>query len=137
MGDAQTTVDDDNDPATPDVIVPGGGRSLGPSSVLRIGGHKLVATIGGPGPAGPGRHPAGNDITGLGTLQQFDVSKARSHGHKSKVKAKVLADLFAFETANDPDGAVSGGRRARIPIRPTSPGSRAATPSRTPAATPS
>ena len=109
MGDAQTTVDDDNDPTTPDVIVPGGGRSLGPSSVLRIGGHKIVATIGGPGPAGPGAIAAGNDITGLGTLQQFDIKKSRSHGHKSKVKAKVLADLYAFETANDPDGAVKGG----------------------------
>jgi len=107
MGDAQTSVDDDNDPATPDVIVPGGGRSLGPSSVLRIGGHKIVATIGGPGPSGPGAIAAGNDITGLGTLQQVDTKKSRSHGHK--LKSKVLADLYAFETANDPDGQIKGG----------------------------
>ncbi len=110
MGDAQTMADDDNDPATPDVVVPGGGRSLGPSSVLRIGGHKIVATIGGPGPSGPAAIAEGNDITGLGTLQQFDVRKSRKHGHKNdKVRAKVLADLYAFEAANDPDGAVSGG----------------------------
>lgn len=110
MGDAQTSVDDDNDPNTPDVIVPGGGRSLGPSAVLRIGGHKLVATIGGPGPVGAGAIAAGNDITGFGTLQQFDV-RSRSHGNKKnkKVKAKVLADLYAFETANDPDGSIPGG----------------------------
>ena len=109
MGDAQTSVDDDNDPTTPDVIVPGGGRSLGPSSVLRVGGHRIVATIGGPGPAGPDAIAAGNDITGLGTLQQFDTRKSRHHGHKSKVKAKVLADLYAFEAANDPDGQIKGG----------------------------
>jgi hypothetical protein len=109
MGDAQTSVDDDGNPATPDIIVPGGGRSLGPSSVLRVSGHKLVATIGGPGPSGPAAIAAGNDITGLGTLQQFDVKKSRKHGHKNGVKAKVLADLYAFEKANDPDGAVSGG----------------------------
>lgn len=101
MGDAQTSVDDDSNPATPDLIVPGGGRSLGPSSVLRVGGHKLVATIGGPGPSGAGAIAAGNDITGLGTLMQFDTKKG--------VKAKVLADLYAFETANDPDGTISGG----------------------------
>jgi hypothetical protein len=110
MGDAQTTLDDDNDPATPDIIVPGGGRSLGPSSVLRVGGHKIVATIGGPGPSGAGAIAAGNDITGLGTLMQFDTKKSRKHGSKGKkVKAKLLADLYAFETANDPDGAISGG----------------------------
>jgi hypothetical protein len=109
MGDAQTTVDDDNDPTTPEVTVPGGGRSLGPSSVLRIGGHRLVATIGGPGPSGPDAVAAGNDITGLGTLQQFDIRESRHHGHTSKVRAKVLADLYAFEKANDPDGQIKGG----------------------------
>ena len=113
MGDAQTTADDDNDPTTPDVIVPGGGRSLGPSSVLRIGGHKIVATIGGPGPSGPGAIAAGNDITGLGTLQQFDIEKSRSHGHKSKVKAKVSPTSTPSRTPTIPTAR----SRAAPPVR--------------------
>jgi len=103
MGDAQTSVDDDNNPATPDVIVPGGGRSLGPSSVLSVGRHKIVATIGGPGPVGPVATAAGNDIAGFGTLRVFDTHR------KSAQTGRVLADFYAFETANDPDGAVKGG----------------------------
>jgi len=103
MGDAQTSVDDDNNPATPNVIVPGGGRSLGPSSVLSIGRHKIVVTVGGPGPVGPGAIAAGNDITGFGTLRLLNTRKQGMNA------GKVLADFYAFETANDPDGSVKGG----------------------------
>jgi hypothetical protein len=80
-----------------------GDRSLGPSSLLRSGSHRLIVTIGGPGPVGPGAIAAGNDITGFGTLQQFDTHRKKSQ------KGKVLADFFAFETANDPDGSIKGG----------------------------
>jgi len=80
-----------------------GDRSLGPSSVLLTGHHRLIATIGGPGPVGPAAITAGNDITGFGTLRQFDTHRKKSQ------KGKVLADLYAFETANDPDGSIKGG----------------------------
>jgi hypothetical protein len=80
-----------------------GDRSLGPSSLLRSGHHRLIVTIGGPGPVGPGAIAAGNDITGFGTLQQFTTHR------KASQKGKVLADFYAFETAKDPDGSVKGG----------------------------
>src|SRR4029077_12564766 len=83
--------------------VSSGGCSRGPSSLPRIGGNKIGAAIGGPGPVGPGAIAAGNDITGFGTLRQFDT-------HKKGAKAgRGLADFYAFETANDPDGSVKGG----------------------------
>ncbi len=88
----------------PSLAGEGGANAIGPQGVGLVDGRLWISI--GLGGDVPGRTALGPDAALLGTVVAQGRSRGKHHGRPGKARQRVIADLAAYEQANNPDGGV-------------------------------